>query len=304
MKIPHRLLLFATAAMFSAAFAQQAPAQTLATSTTSTSTAFVPPGQQPSLLGTLRHCENRFPGGPCTQKSTLVMLDPATGNLIKTIGPVGFTVNGLAWDKATKTLFASTAIGDVTFHGLITIAPNGKGTPVNPNLHNFGVEGVDVPIHAFTVDVFGHMVGSYPIPPGSTDLDDTYVRIDKTTGIATEFPNTGLNTNQNGISFGEFNLLWNVDVPRFNPATSTTTQFAFLLNPFTGKPLFAQPLSPPAAAALGDFNPLTSLYYGLKFQGFDPAGTTFIEVIDVPNGKVTQLGQTVNFLHTLAWVDK
>src|SRR5215468_11165311 len=133
--------------MFSAAFAQQAPAQTLATSTTSTSTAFVPPGQQPSLLGTLRDCENRFPGGPCTQKSTLVMLDPATGNLIKTIGPVGFTVNGLAWDKATKTLFATTAIGCglagsvCPFHGLITIASNGKGTPVNPNVKNFGVAG-------------------------------------------------------------------------------------------------------------------------------------------------------------------
>src|SRR5215831_8642237 len=148
MKIPHRLLLLATAAVFSATFAQQAPAQTLTTSTTSTSTAststaFVPPGQQPSLVGTLRDCENKFPGGPCTQNSTLVMLDPKTGNLIKTIGPVGFTVNGLAWDKTTKTLFASTAIGCglagsvCPFHGLITIAPNGKGTPVNPNVHNF-----------------------------------------------------------------------------------------------------------------------------------------------------------------------
>ena len=304
MKIPHRLLLFATAAMFSAAFAQQAPAQTLATSTTSTSTAFVPPGQQPSLLGTLRHCENRFPGGPCTQKSTLVMLDPATGNLIKTIGPVGFTVNGLAWDKATKTLFASTAIGDVTFHGLITIAPNGKGTPVNPNLHNFGVEGVDVPIHAFTVDVFGHMVASYPIPPGSTDLDDTYVRIDKTTGIATEFPNTGLNTNQNGISFGEFNLLWNIDSPKANsnPAGPPLIQTAYLINPFDGTKLLSKPLTPPTNAALGDFHPENNLYYGLNFEPFDPAGTTFIEVVDVLAGTVTTLGRTVDHLHTLTFI--
>ena len=314
MKIPHRLLLLATAAVFSAAFAQQAPAQTLttstaSTSTTSTSTGFIPPGQQPSLVGTLGDCENRVLGGPCTKNSTLVLLDPATGNLIKTIGPVGFTVNGLAWDRTTKTLFATTAIGCglptsvCPFHGLITIASNGKGTPVNPNVHNFGIEGVDVGLHALTIDVFGHMVAMYPIPPNSTDTSDTYVRIDPKTGIATEHPNTGINTFQNGLSFGEFNLLWNVDSPKPSP-TGGMTQTAFLLNPFTGASLFQQPLTPPTAAALGDFNPLNNLYYGLKFAGFDPNGTTFIEVIDVPNGKVTQLGQTVNFLHTLAWVDK
>src|SRR6516225_3950178 len=109
------------AAIFVAAFAQQAAAQ------------FGPPGHGPSLIGTTGACNNVRPGGPCTQNSTLVLLDPTTGALIRTIGPVGFTVNGLAWDRTTKTLYATTAIGCglagsvCPFHGLIKIASNGKG---------------------------------------------------------------------------------------------------------------------------------------------------------------------------------
>src|SRR6476620_6504512 len=87
-----------------------------------------PPGQ-PILLGTTGACFNAFPGGPCTQTSTLVQIDPQTGALIRTIGPVGYTVNGLAWDCTagnckSGTLYATTAVGDVSFHGLITIDPN------------------------------------------------------------------------------------------------------------------------------------------------------------------------------------
>lgn len=233
-----------------------------------------------------------------------MLLDPKTGALIRTIGPVGFTVNGLAWDKTTKTLYATTSIGCgpvnpvCPFHGLITIAPNGKGTPVNPNVVNFGVEGVEVPIGKLAIDAFGHMVASYPVPPNSTDVDDTYVRINPKTGIATEHPNTGINTFRNGLSFGEFNLLWNISA---NPTGQTT---AFLLNPFNGTSLFAQPVNPSVMGALGDFNPVDNLYYGLSFTSFDPTGATAINVIDVPNGAAIRTMPTVNFLHVIAWVDK
>src|SRR5574342_634613 len=154
--------------------------------------------KQPILLGTTGACFNAFPGGPCTQKSTLVLLNPKTGALIKKIGPVGFTVNGLAWDRTTGKLYASTAIGDVTFHGLITINPlTGAGKPVNKNAPNFGLLGNPSPILSITVDPFGHMVGWY---------DEFPVRINQHTGIATEFEDTGIDTAQNGLSFGEFNL--------------------------------------------------------------------------------------------------
>ena len=253
---------------------------------------------QPLLLGTTGACDNDVPGGPCTHTSTLVWLDPATGHLIRSIGPVGFTVNGLAWDRTSLTLYASTAIGDTSFHGLIRINPfTGAGTPVDSTVINFGLDGAGSPIHSITVDVFGHMVGWYDELAPS----DTYVRIDQRTGVATEFPNTGIDTAQNGVSFGEFNLLWNIDTPRRNGAT--VTQTAYLLNPFDGTPLLSKQLTPPTPAAIGDFHPVTNLYSGLNFDNSGPPPRqTFIQVVDIVNGTITTLGQTVDDLHTLAFV--
>lgn len=257
------------------------------------------PSPKPILYGTTGACNNDFPGGPCTQTSTLVQLDPQTGALIKEIGPVGFTVNGLAWDPKSQKLFASTAIGDVTFHGLITIdLTTGAGTPVDSTVHNFGLAGADSPIHSITINGAGRMAAWYD-EFGTND--DTFVTIDKSTGIATEFPNTGINASANGLSFDVDNLLWNIDTARRNG--TILTQTAYLLDPKTGKPLSSVSLSPPTMAALGDFNPFTNLYYGLKFNSFSTDPTFFI-VVDLSTGSVTTLGQTINNLHTLAFVKK
>lgn len=259
---------------------------------------FAAPSPKPVLYGTTGACNNDFPGGPCTRTSTLVQLDPLTGALIKEIGPVGFTVNGLAWDPKSQKMYASTAIGDVVFHGLITIdLTTGAGTPVNPTVHNFGLAGADSPIHSITINGAGRMVAWYD-ELGATD---TFVTIDKSTGIVTEFPNTGIDTAANGLSFDVDNLLWNIDTARRNGTVQTQT--AYLLDPKTGKPLSSVPLSPPTMAALGDFNPFTNLYYGLKFNSFSTDPTFFI-VVDLSAGTVTTLGQTVNDLHTLAFVKK
>jgi hypothetical protein len=261
---------------------------------------------KPILYGTTGRCNNEFPGGPCTQTSTLVQLDPDTGALIRVIGPVGYTVNGLAWDRKTSKLYASTAIGDVAFHGLITINPStGAGKPVNPNVHNFGLAGNDSPIHSITMDSNGRMVGWYDeFPTGQ--VTDTFVQIDKKTGIATEFPDTGIDTSANGLSFDGNDLLWNIDSPRRVDLGAPATQTAYRLDPATGKPLLAIRLTPPTMAALGDFNPVNNLYYGLKFTPFDPTEKTFMTMVNpnLQNGTVTTLGQTVDNLHTLAFVKK
>jgi hypothetical protein len=272
------------AAVLMAAFAQQAPAQGL-------------PAKPSILLGTTGACKNQSPGGPCTHTSTLVQIDPLTGALIKTIGPVGYTVNGLAWDGTTGKLYASTAIGDVSFHGLITIDPRtGAGTPVNPNAVNFGLPG-DSPIHSITIDILGRMVAWYDESP-----TDTFVKINKRTGVATEFPDTGIDTAQNGLSFSEYNILYNIDVPRLQ-LDGTTNQTAYLINPRDGKPFCFKFLSPPTAAALGDFNPENDLYYGLNFDNsVPPPFPTNIVVINLRNGTVTTLGRTLDDVHTLAFV--
>jgi hypothetical protein len=255
---------------------------------------------QPVLLGTTGVCNNDFPGGPCTQTSTLVQIDPRTGALIRTIGPVGFTVNGLAWDPRNGKLYASTAIGDVAFHGLITINPfTGAGTPVNANVHNFGLAGADSPIHSVVINPQGQMVAWYDeFPPGA---GDTFVTINKGTGIATEFNHPGgIDTHQNGLAFqafGPLSVLWNIDGLNGNPATQT----AYVINPFNGNVLVSRPIAPPMMAALGDFNPVNFLYYGLEFTAFGPT-TTFINVIDPIRGTAKRLAQTVDNLHVLAFV--
>jgi len=300
MKMLRRSMLLVVVIL--AAVAQQASAQTVLGAIAQALLA-----KHPILLGTTGACFNEFPGGPCTRNSTLVLLDPRTGALIKTIGPVGFTVNGLAWDRTSGKLYASTAIGCglpesvCPFHGLITINPlTGAGKPVNKLAVNFGLEGNPSPIHSITVDPFGNMVGWYD----EFGRTDTYVRINQRTGVATEFNDTGIDTSQNGVSFGQFNLLWNIDVPRTEDGV-TFTQTAYILNPFDGKPFASIPLSPPTAAALGDFLPGTNRYYGLNFPIPRSAETSIVFVdLDPVNrtGTVTTLGRTVDDLHTLAFI--
>ncbi|HEY6910049.1 MAG TPA: hypothetical protein VI356_11810 [Myxococcales bacterium] len=262
---------------------------------------------KPLLYGTTGACNNAVPFGPCTQQSTLVEIDVGSGDLIRVIGPVGFTVNGLAWDRTTQTLYGTTAVGDVTFHGLIVInVDTGAGTPVNPAVFNFGLSADprESPIHSITVDFNGNMVGWYDEFPPPAGVTDTFVRIDKTTGIATEFPDTGINTANNGLSFQPFgaaDILWNIDTPRVSADGTTQTQTAYVIDRMTGKPLSTQLLIPPTPAALGDFSPRNHNYYGLNFTPFFP-GPPDLVVIDPAKGTVVTLGQTVPNLHVLAFV--
>ncbi len=259
-----------------------------------------PPPGQPVLLGTTGACNNVHQGGPCTQTSTLVQIDPSNGTLVRTIGPVGFSVNGLAWDATTDKLYATTAIGDVSFHGLITIDPNtGQGTPVNAIVVNFGLAGADSPIHSITIDSNGNAVAWYDEFPPPVGVTDTFVTINKTTGIAIEHDNTGINTGQNGVAFAKHDLLWNIDSPKL--VDGIITQTAYLLNPADGTVLDSRDISPPTPAALGDFDPVGNKYYGLNFQAFTNA-PTFLELVDLKKGTVTTLGQTVDGLHVIAFV--
>jgi hypothetical protein len=263
---------------------------------------FAAASRQPVLYGTTGACNNAAPGGPCTETSELVQLDPATGAVLRDIGPVGFTVNGLAWDRTTRKLYASTAIGDVAFHGLITInIRTGAGSPIDATVHNFGLSGADSPIHSIAVDRRGRMVAWYDEKP-APGVTDTFVTLDKRTGLATEFPDTGIDTAQNGIAFDEDNRLWNIDTTRRVTLGAPLTQTAYRIDPTTGVPIRSVVLTPPTPAALGDFNPENGRYYGLNFTSFSPGTPTFVVVVNVRTGSVTTLGQTADNLHTLAFV--
>jgi hypothetical protein len=290
------------------------------------------PARQPILLGTTGACHNLFPGGPCTETSALVQLDPQTGQLIREIGPVGYTVNGLAWDPTNGKLYASTSIGcgpdlKCPFHGLITINPfTGAGTPVDPAATNFGLAGNPSPIHSVVVNPLGQMVGWYDEKP-APGVTDTFVKINKRTGVATEFNNTGLDTNQNGLAFqafGPFSILWNIDSPKVDPVTlAVVPMTAYVINPFNGHPLVTRHLplvtaDPPAtgtcsvpaffcdghavAAALGDFNPVDHRYYGLDFPGGRNVPDVGFVQVDPIRGTVKLIGPALDNLHVLAFV--
>jgi hypothetical protein len=278
-------------------------AATMAVAQVSLQTTTLTKSFQSILYGTTGACNNVTQGGPCTQTSTLVQIDPTTGALIKTIGPVGYTVNGLAWDRWSAKLYASTALGDTRFHGLITIdTTTGAGTPVNGSVINFGLSidpgTLGSPVHSITIDFFGNMVGWYD--EFGAGVTDTFVRINKSTGVATEFNNTGINTNQNGLSFSDFNILWNIDSPK-TAVDGTVTQTAYLLNPLNGQPFFSRLLTPPIPAAIGDFSPTNNLYYGLNFTAFDPTHPTFLVTVSLLKGTVTTVGQTADNLHAIAF---
>jgi hypothetical protein len=277
------------------------------------------------LLGTTGACNSQQPGGPCTRTSKLVQIDPATGALLRTIGPVGYTVNGLAWDRTSRPprLYATTSVGDVAFHGLITIDPaTGAGRPVDPSVVNFGLPGIGSPIHSIAIDpLLGTMQAWYDEFPPPAGVTDTFVWINKRTGIAREFASSGIDTNQNGLAWqvlptrvGRATIpvphLWNIDGPRFQP-DGTVTQTAYEINPLPFDAILGRPvsrvlssnlLSPPIVAGLGDFNPADNLYYGLSFMAFSPGSPTSIVQVDPQSGNVTLLANTVKDLHVLAFV--
>lgn len=79
-------------------------------------------------------------GNQETGSSDLVVIDQTTGLVEEPIGPIGYIVNGLAFDPTTKTMYATTSNGDPNFpKGLITIdLLTGAGTPVGTGFGGWG----------------------------------------------------------------------------------------------------------------------------------------------------------------------
>ena len=151
------------------------------------------------------------------------------------------------------------------------------------------------------------MVGWYDeVGAGATD---TFVKINKKTGVATEFPNTGINTSSNGVAFQPFgvvNVLWNIDAPQ------GTTQTAYVIESVDREAVRRQATRSTDAGSPGGLPPTNNLYYGLNFEA-RVSRSTFIVVVNPLFGTVTKLGcavnvpcdktgQTVDDLHVIAFV--
>lgn len=111
--------------------------------------------------------------------STLYILDPASGAVVTTVGPIGFAVSGLAYDLHSGILYGST--GNNSGRSLIRIdTVTGAGTLIGPFNTN-------TPMADLTFDPAGNLFGW----SGFSGTKGLY-EIDKATGAATLVgPNTG-----------------------------------------------------------------------------------------------------------------
>jgi hypothetical protein len=156
-------------------------------------------------VGVLAACgssDDDGPAGPRTRlfaatvppDSVLVELNPATGEFVKTIGTVGYGVNGLEYDAKTRKLYGTTASWDANFpSGLIAIdMATGVGTTVG--------ESGPLNITNLTVNKAGDF---YSWSESSDDLVTL-----STTGVATVVGGSGIGTAAHGLAFDTKDQLW------------------------------------------------------------------------------------------------
>jgi hypothetical protein len=216
--------------------------------------------------------------GQSSTTSTLLELDPTTGAVISTIGPVGYVVNGMTWDATTGTLYASTGFNDPTFRGLITIdVTTGAGTPIGAA--NWGTGDI---VTNITTDSLGNMFGW-------TESSDNLVSIDKVTGVATVVGASGIGTGRNGLSFDGADVLWMVN----------SGGLTYTVDTVTGAATFTSSLG--VTAHHGDFESVTNLYYGLDQAGIGTVPNVVVADL-ATNTIVTTLSPGVTDLHVLTFV--
>lgn len=207
--------------------------------------------------------------------STLVALDPATGNVIQTIGPVGYAVNGLTFDPSTQVLYASTPQSDPTCpRGLVTInRTTGAGTVVG-----CGPTSGETPA-LLTSNSAGQLFSW--LESSSDDL----ISWNKATGVySAPIGESGLSTGQHTLAFDNGDalyLLQNTDLYTINTSTGASSQV----------------LSDVPAGHHGDFHPTTNQLYVISSTS-DPRT---IRVIDVATGTLASEFAAPNGLHTLAF---
>lgn len=210
--------------------------------------------------------------------SDLVLLDPDTGDFLSTIGDTGFFVSGLAYDKTTGKLFATTSANDPAFPAwLIEINPvTGAGTPIGAGT---GLTAAAT----LTVDSSGQLY------TWSEPDDDDLAIIDKVTGVARLVGDSGLTTQTLGLDFDARGILYLVN---FDGEV-------FTINPINGAATFVGTIG--ETAHHGKFHPVTGDYVGIDVADPTIAARNLV-VADFASFTVLDRVPTADFLHTIAFV--
>jgi hypothetical protein len=212
--------------------------------------------------------------------STLVEIDPADGTLVRTIGDVGYAVNGLTYDNTSGTLYATTSNHDPNFpDGLLTInVTTGVGTPVGG--------GAGILVNVPSVNSSGQMFGWHE------DMDDAAVLWNKTAGTVTVLGDSGLSTMTESLAFDNNDILYLLNGDLNLYTINASTGAATLVGPVTG--------GSGSALHHGDFNPANNRLYTINNAGFS-GNPRSIDVVDISTRTVVATLPTVDNLHTLAF---
>lgn len=230
------------------------------------------------------------------QPGTLFTLNPATGAMISTIGPlndassVNYPITGLAFHPVTGVLYGSTGNSvAATAAKLVTINPTTGLVTVVGSFNAGPVSGGGTPATMADIafDAAGNLygVGSIGGPQiYSINTSTAQATVIGTTGI-TSTTGGGLAISSGGTFFGT------PTAARFGTYNSTTGAFTNITAPF---------LPGGGSYAALEFNGSTlyGLNSGSPISGVNP---THLVTFDQTTGAVTDLGSSVNFLDAIAF---
>ncbi len=219
--------------------------------------------------------------------SNLLIINPANGALVSTVGPIGYAVSGLAVHPATGVLYCSTSNQSAASPGsLITInKTTGAGTLVG----SFGFSGQTMADITFTSD--GTLYGW--LEPSTDELHT----INIATGAATSVGSNALSTYGAGLGANAADVLYfsgngnRAELRTISRTTGAPTTVATLSGGSSpnGAPVAAIKFSPGGVmyAVIIDFNLA--------------ARPTQLVTINPATGVITDLGPSVNQLDAITF---
>jgi hypothetical protein len=211
--------------------------------------------------------------------SVLVELSPEDGSFLRTIGPVGYYVNGLEYDAVHHKLYGTTSTNDPVFpDGLIEInRATGAGTPIGT--------GAGMMVMNPTVNSAGEMFAW-------TENSDDLVTVNTATGVATVVGDSGIGTWEHGLAFD------NTDTLVFVNADGGI----YAIDPVSGVGTYTGSIG--QRAHHGDVHPLTGLYWGIDETWSSmpgPGGSRNLLVVDITAETIDMILPTQDDLHAITF---
>jgi hypothetical protein len=217
----------------------------------------------------------------------LLVLDPTTGAVTQTVGPIGFSVAGLTFDPQDGMLYATTGPRGPNADSLIRIDPaTGSGTRVG----SLGVGTGFGTLAALAFDATsGTLYGWSDLVTGSS-----LYRVDVNTGRALLVGPSGINVSGSGLAADTNGRLF---------LAGPDSDSLYTVDPRSGLPSVVAALS--GAPSGGGFLRALAFdgsgtLFGIDFAG-QPDGNAFLVIVDPRSGVITERGPTAPGVNAIAF---